>query len=339
MKKLLQELKVDETYTKPLKKEKLFTHIDDNIPHKSNYNFMMDILILPRTKEGYNMLLVCVDMWSRAFDIEPIKNKDAKTVLNAFKTMIKRPYIELPEYSVVVDNDGAFKGEFAKYLHNENIFKKTAEPYRHKQMGLVEAYNKQIGRVLNLYMNKIEEQTGEQYNEWTDIIPFVRKEYNKERKRKDGNPRTDIYEPTNLLKKPKFNEGDIVYVKSEIPLNALGKKQADLTRFRTGDYRFVKVPKKIIKVIPFSGDIPYRFIVEGKPHVSYTPDELIKAEKQENETKYVVEKIIGKKRINNKIHYLIKWKNYKTKDATYEPEKQLIEDGFKEMIDEFNTNN
>jgi hypothetical protein len=337
MKKLIKDLNLDETFNKQIKKETKITHLDDNIPHKASYNFMMDILILPKTKQGYNMLLVCVDMWSKAFDIEPLKNKDAKTVLNAFKEMLKRPYIKFSNksYSMVVDNDGAFKGEFQNYLYNQNVYKKTSEPYRHKTMGLVEAYNKQIGRILNLYMNQKEEKTGKNYNEWTDIIDYVRTEYNKEKYREDGNPKKDIYKTYDLLSKPKFQEHDIVYVKSEVPLNALGHKQEDLTRFRVGDYRFVKIPKKIVKVIPFNGDVKFRYIVEGKPHVSYTEDELIKV-KDEKETKYTVERIISKKKINKKTYYLVKWKGYKIDEATYESEEKLIEDGLEDMINEFN---
>jgi hypothetical protein len=339
MKKLINNLKLDETYNKPLKKETKISHLDDNIPHKSGYNFMMDILILPKTKKGYSMLLVCVDLWSKSFDIEPLKNKDAKTVLNAFKEMINRPYIKFTNksYSLVVDNDGAFKGEFQNYLYNQNVYKKTTEPYRHKTMGLVEAYNKQIGRVLNLYMNQKEKEFQKPYNEWTDIIDYVRTEYNKERLREDGNPRTDIYKSYDLLTKPKFQENDIVYVKSEIPLNALGKKQEDLMRFRVGDYRFIEVPKRIVKVIPFRGDVKFRYIVEGKPNVSYTEDELIKVD--EKETKYIFEKIIGMKTINKVKKLLIKWKGYKIDEATYENYDDIKKDlgpiVFNEMYEDF----
>ena len=336
MKKILEGLKINEKYTKPLPKEKVFTHIDDNIAHKQDLNFMMDILILPKTKEGYHMLLVCVDMWSHEFDIEPLKTRTPKEVLKAFLTMIKRDHIKLPYYKLVVDNDTAFKADFAEYFRKKSIYLKTAEPYRHKQMGLIESYNKQIGRFINGYLNRIEEETGKPDNEWLDILPYIRKEYNKLRKRKDGNPKTDVYEPPDISKKPEYNEGDIVYVKSEIPLNALGKPQSDLTRFRTGDYRWVRVPKKIVKVLPMSGKVPYRYIVEGKPRVSYTKDEIMKAPENEKETKYTVEKIIGKKKVKNITFYLVKWKNYKKDESTWEKESQLIEDGLKDMIDDFN---
>ena len=36
-------------------------------------------------------------------------------------------------------------------------------------------------------------------------------------------------------------------------------------------------------------------------------------------------------------YYLIWWSGYLKKDATWEPEKQLIEDGLKKEIDDYNS--
>jgi hypothetical protein len=335
MLKIIKKLGINEKFTRPAPKEKVFTKIKDNIPHKQDLNFMMDILILPKTKEGYNSLLVCVDLHSREFDIEPLKNKQPKSVLNAFETMIKRPYLKLPYYSIQTDGGAEFKSEFSKFLYDKSILHKTAQPYRHKQQSMVENLNKQISRILIGYMNKIEEETDKPYNEWTDILNYIRKSLNKSRKIEDGDPYTDKYDIPDYSKKQKFKEGDIVFVKTDYPLNALGNKQPT-ANFRTGDYRFDrKTPRKIVKVIYMSGKVPYRYILEKKPTVSYTEQELMLADK-EKESKYIVEKLIGKKKIKGKTFYLVKWKNYKTKEATYEPEDQLIEDGLQKMIDDFN---
>ena len=39
----------------------------------------------------------------------------------------------------------------------------------------------------------------------------------------------------------------------------------------------------------------YRYLLEGLPNVSYSDDELIKAKKEEKETKWEVERFINKK--------------------------------------------
>jgi len=41
---------------------------------------------------------------------------------------------------------------------------------------------------------------------------------------------------------------------------------------------------------------------------------------------YIVQKIIGKKKIKGKIYYRVKWKGYPESDATWESRKNLIED-------------
>ena len=50
----------------------------------------------------------------------------------------------------------------------------------------------------------------------------------------------------------------------------------------------------------------------------------------------IIEKILKKKQVKKINYYLIKWKNYKIKDATWEKEDKLIEDGLQKMIDDFN---
>ena len=128
--------------------------------------------------------------------------------------------------------------------------------------------------------------------------------------------------------------GDVVYEKLNTPENALGHKQ-NTKNFRVGDYRYSQIPKKIIKVAYFTDKPYHRYILEGLPNVSYSEYELMKA-KDEKETKYEVKKIIGKRTKNKKTEYLIWWKNYRKNESTWEPEKNLIEDGLKNLIDEYN---
>ena len=85
MKSLKSKLKINDEFTKPIKKQTVFNNIKQNIPLIANYNFMCDLLFLPTAQMGYKYLLVIVDLASDKFDIEPIKNKDSSTVLNAMK--------------------------------------------------------------------------------------------------------------------------------------------------------------------------------------------------------------------------------------------------------------
>ena len=330
---IIKKLDIDETFTKEGKKQKKFNSIRKNTVQKANYNMMADLLELPTTSKGYRYCFVICDLFSRRFDIEPIKNKDSQTVLNAMKECFKRPYIDKPYASIRTDDGNEFKGVFFKYLHDNSILHKVALPNRHKQMANVEALNKQLARLFNGYMNKKEKETKKVFREWTDIIPIVRKDLNEFRENLTVNEPGFI----NYSIKAKYNVGDVIYEKLDTPENALGHKQ-NTKNFRVGDYRYSQIPKKIIRVVSFTDKPYYRYILEGLPNTSYSEYELMKA-KDEDETKYEVYKIIGKRTKKKKVEYLIWWKNYRKNESTWEPEKNLIEDGFQDMINDYNQNN
>ena len=330
---LLKKLSIDETFTKPVKESKKFNRVKDNIPLVENYNYMADILILPKTKKGFNSLLVVVDLATDEFDIEPLKTKESNDILTAFKKIISRKYVKKPYSSIRTDDGPEFKGSFEKYLKDNDIFHSEALPNRHSQLSSVENLNRTLGRLFNGYMNAKEEKTGKAYNEWTDIVDIVREELNKIRKKPVPEDIVKYnYKFPDTDKKPKFKVGDIVYRQLDHPEDALGNKQPT-EKFREGDYRYSRVPKKIVKLLYYTGDVPYRYMLEGIPNASFKASQLMIS--KEKETKYVVKEIIGKKTINKKIHYLVWWKGYLKKNATYEPRNKLIEDGLKSYIDAF----
>ena len=73
---------------------------------------------------------------------------------------------------------------------------------------------------------------------------------------------------------PKYKVGDVVFYRSERPMNALGQFQLTMA-FRQGDYRYnIKDAKKIKAILHYPKNI--RYILDGKPKVSYAESELIK---------------------------------------------------------------
>ncbi len=94
MKALLKSFNIDEKFTKPrLEKQPVYNHIKGNIPRIEDYNFMADLLHLPTTEKGYKYLLVVVDLASKEFDIQPMKDTNSKSTVDAIEKMFKRPYI------------------------------------------------------------------------------------------------------------------------------------------------------------------------------------------------------------------------------------------------------
>ena len=330
MKSIFKSLGISEKQndlTKPPPKQTVFNKVKDNIPHVKNYNFMADLLMLPTAKSKNRYLLVVDDLATDNFDIEPLKTKEPKEVLSAFKTMFTRPYIKKPYASIRTDDGNEFKGVFAKWLYDESILHKVGLSGRHKQMSNVENLNKQLGRLLNGYMNSKEEELGHVFKEWDDkkILDTIRRDMNKLRQKKEGNMFTDVYPAPSLdTMEPKYKVGDIVYRMSEFPLSALGHKQ-NTDKFRSGDYRWDIVPRKVVKVVYMSGQPATRYVLDFLPNVSYSDDELKLAPNQEVE-KFVVKEIIGKQIIKKKVHYLVWWKNYLKKDATLEPKEELMKD-------------
>ena len=126
-----------------------------------------------------------------------------------------------------------------------------------------------------------------------------------------------------------------MHFKLDYPEDGLGNKQPT-AHFRVGDYRFSHITREIKKVIYMNDEPYYRYILEHMPNVSYSENELKKSKNKGSN--YKVKSIIGKKKIKNVVHYLVWWKGYLKKDATYEPENNLIEDGLQQMIDDYNNN-
>lgn len=337
MDKIINELNIDESLTKPIKKPKSYDKVKENIPLKEDYNFMADLLILPKTSKGNLYLLVVVDLASDEFDIEPLKNKKPQTVLKAMKKIFKRKYLNKPYASITTDQGTEFKGIFHKYLYDNSIFHKQTLPGRHTQLSNVERLNRTLGRLLNGYMNTEEKKTGKPFKNWDNvqILNKIRTTLNKYRKKRNKEIIKNIDTlPPKIKTNPKFKKGDIVHIQLNKPKNALGNTYKDES-FRMGDLRYDSIPRKIKQVLVYNNG--YRYLIEGIDNASYTENQLLRS--KEKSPKYAIKKIIGKKKIKGRIHYLIHWKNYKKSDATWEPRKQLIEDGLKDMIKNYENKN
>lgn len=325
MNKLLDDLGIDEKYTKPLKKTKKFTRVKDQVPPIKDYNFMADILFLPKDKRGYRYLLVIVDLADDSFDVEPLKSKEARVVLNAMKEIFKRRHLNEPEASIQTDAGSEFKGVFHKYLYNKNILHKTTLQGRHTQMANVERLNRTLGRLINGYMNKKEFETGKPYLEWREILDVLRDRLNKIRKRTlPKDIFTVDYATPDVRRKAKYKVGDVVYRALDQPRNVLNQRVSGET-FRMGDLRWELVPRQITKVLHVSGSIPHRYMLSRLPNVSFTERQLTPAdeEQEEFEIKELLELLEDEDGVE---WYKVWWKGQPKKKATLVPREQLLKD-------------
>jgi hypothetical protein len=178
------ELGLNTDYRKVLHKNK-FDSVTANTFPVQNHNLMIDTLTLPTTDEGFNRLLVVVDLWSKEIEFEPMiatdntydsksghrTNKDngltSQKSLDAFLAITKRDVITLKDLtSICVDSGSEFKKEFKKYMRNHDILLRTALPGRHRQVANVESANKLIATILFVFMNNVETETNEEFNNY-----------------------------------------------------------------------------------------------------------------------------------------------------------------------------
>ena len=347
---LIKKLNIDETYTKPIREKVKYDSVKENTLYGvPDFNFMADTLHLPETKEGFRFLLVIVDLGTNEFDIEPLKGNSKSTItdieaLKAMETIFKRKWLKKPEGSIRVDSGNEFKGAFQKYCYDNNILIRRALPGRHKQLANIDALCNQLGRLFNGYMNHKEQQTRRVYKEWTDILETVREDLNNIRKVKKHITPFEVPLSHVVLTDNKYKVGDKVFRKLEKPKDALGKNQPT-SNFRTGDFRYELKPREIIRVLPYPTQ--FRYLLQGVKNCSYTEAELkpaqdIQAPKQ-YDTKgrevYSIKDIIGKKIIKKQIHYKIWFEGEKKSESQWISEKDLIEDGLQDELEDYNENN
>jgi hypothetical protein len=109
-------------------------------------------------------------------------------------------------------------------------------------------------------------------------------------------------------------------------------------KFRTGDPRWENQIRKVEQFLLYSLEIHLytRYLV----FITYTKNQLQvvpeneKLPSQKHQKMFVFEKIVSKRKKNNKVEYLVKWQGYPASENTWEPRTSLIKD-IPESIKEF----
>jgi hypothetical protein len=315
-----------------------------------------DLLFMPNDK-GFKYLLVVVDNGSRLIDAEPLKTKESKAGINAFQMIFSRGIVKMPKVKIEVDAGCEFKSGVAKYFQNAGVKVRVAETGRHRMQGLVEKANQTIGTILHKRMTAQELLTGAVSREWVKDLPKLikaLKEYivKREAKRK----KKELTRGQEINGHPvcadgsceMLNIGDHVRVALEYPIDvATGAKLHG--KFRASDIKWN--PKvRIIKEVLIQPNQPPLYLLDGDvgdrkiTPVAYTKNQLQLVGKNEKfpdisvvrgkPKQWIAEKIIDKKKIKNKLHYLVKWVGFSSKDNTWEPSATLRKE-VPELIQEY----
>ena len=319
---------------KPGKQHEMKTY-----PTQAGIYNQADLLFLPND-EGFKYLLVVVDPGSRLMDCIPLKSKDSETIIDAFERIHNNKIISKPKI-IQVDDGSEFKGRFKRWCEVNDIKLRVGEPGRHQQQALVETRNKAIGKIILERQLAEEMLTHEKSIEWTIIIPEVIENLNKkyglnpaqiEKRIEAAENKGVIITETN---KDILPAGTKVRYLLDYPIDYLTKKKLH-GKFRTGDIRWYPEPA-VTKTVFIHPGLPPLYKISGRTNL-FTREQLQVVSDNEKlpdatvQKKYIIEGIIGDKKIKNKTYYRVQWKGY---DApTWEPEENLLKD-VPDMIREY----
>jgi hypothetical protein len=324
---------LDELFTKAKKEKGL------NMPHfqyeSAGYEQQADLLTLPNDA-GYSLCLVVVDQGNRKVDCEPLKNKESLTVSKALKNIYKRKILKKPK-SITVDQGTEFQGNFKNTLKDMGIDLRVIKAGRHRSVALVERKNQTIGTLIHKLsvQNKL---AGYDTSKWVEYLPdlveVINDKTEKQLKKMKKKPDEPIAVQKGTILKL-FNVNDKVRIALDNPETINGKKLVG--KFRSADLRFSPQEYKItsINVMP---NQPILYGTDADTHLR-TYQQLLKVGEPElyfkepekpvgkvDNDRFEFEKILERKVENNKIYYLVKWKNYPKKNATWELKTELIKD-------------
>ena len=320
-------------YKKPVKDS------EENTPHiqpaEKNATHQADILYLPND-DGYKYGLTVVDVGSRLMDCEPLKSKDSKATLAAIQKIYKRKILSMPTYSIEVDAGTEFKGEFKQFFEKKGIDVRVAEAGRHRQQALVESRNGSIARPLLQRQTAEELLTGEPSVEWVQYLPTVVKFLNERFERKaektdDKNPDyNEIFKDTRCKGQAckLLDVGSKVRYQLDEPRDVLTDKKLHGNRFRAGDIRLSMKVTEVERYQLIPGQVPL-YKIKGRTAL-YTKNQLQVVDEKANlppasvQEKFIIEKLLDKKKVKGKVYFLVKWKGYDKE--TLEPRTTLIKD-------------
>ncbi len=306
-----------------------------------------DLLELPMDPKGYRYSHIVVDVSTWNLDGNPLKSKDAVTVLESFKKIYQRGIVKPPTFRLNTDNGTEFKNSLVRdfFINDVGVLMKFGFPGKHQQQCFAERTNQAIMEPLTNRMTAQEMKTGITSVEWSEDYPIM---LDALRKKWKCNPPPFPEGPPKISEKDELlPEGTRVRVMLFEPMSVLGQKLHG--KFRTGDIRWD--PKiRIIKKLILTPGQPPTYLVDG-PHgqlgvsrCAYIrkqlqvvpdnenppPDSVIRG----NPDKFIPEKILRQRTSKGKKQYLVKWKRYPENESTWEPADRFQQDA-PELVNEY----
>lgn len=249
----------------------IFDEFTPNAVHQA------DILFLPHDKVNrltYKYALTVIDVASRYKEAEPLTDKKASTVADAFRRIYKRRPIKWPNL-LQVDAGREFFGDVIKLLNKNNVQIRRGIPGVHRQQALVERFNRTLAERLFGHQYYQELMYDERSREWVKRLPEVVKGLNNEKTRLIGRKPAEAIKDTNVeridykykRKNTKLSHNVLVRY-----LYAPGELEGGTVRRATDPIWSVTV-HKIASVLQKSKQ-PALYFLENGPERSFVEEEL-----------------------------------------------------------------
>jgi len=287
-----------------------------------------DILYMPEDK-GYKYILGVVDLHDGSMDAEKLKQRDNKTIIEAFKKIYNRKYLNYPVF-ITLDQGSEFKGDTKKYFVDNGVYVKYALTGRHRQLANIERLNQKIQNILFKRMASQELITGETSKEWIDDLSGLIEYFNKHKKKPLKKAISDIPivdEYTGDL----LTIGQKVRVKLDYPINNTNNKRIHGT-FRTSDIKWSPKVYEVKEVLLKPG-FPPMYLIDNGDNVARTKNQLQPISKEliepdakfirGNPEHYLISKILDKRVVNKRTEFKVKWKGFPENQATWISSEEL----------------
>jgi hypothetical protein len=159
--------------TQSKQKEEAKGHIVATSPNEIWQFDILDLSRYARKNNGVKYILACVDVFTRKAYVEPMKQKSADNVKEAFEAILGRAGTK-PQ-SLLSDQDGAFLGgTFGQLLNEKAIILNTNALRDHHVMGIIDNFAFRIKNILTKgFLN-------DKNVEWLGKIQEIVDNYNKD---------------------------------------------------------------------------------------------------------------------------------------------------------------
>jgi transposase InsO family protein len=278
---------------------------------------LADMTRLGRVNGGYRYLLTCIDCFSRYAWVVPVKRKNAKDMVEAFEKLFAQSHPRLPQ-RIQSDKGKEFINSKVQTLFKANGIKHFASESEYKA-AMVERFNRTLKTKLWRHF------TATNTTRFLEVLPDVVRAYNRSLHRAIGMRPIDVKpkdelkiwtrtqqaperraEPAAAGQPVRISKSKTIFEKGYLPNWSEVVYKVD---------RAIRHPKRVYKLRDETGDE-----VKGtfyKEHIQPTSEDI----------KYIIEKVIRKRKTGDNTELYVKWKGWPTKYNSWIAETELVNYG------------